>query len=223
MTIFIIIIGIIILLDVLTFLVKATGNASNFMWYLCRPFWGILGNGVYQNISMFIGLISFVPYLQVVGFLPAALLALLKSAETGQNFWWLLLLVLIVYLVVQVLQDTIFTPRIMGKIMGLPPAIILLSLSVWGYALGIIGLILALPVTTLAISYYKRYVVGDSDILDDKLDPETIAVALVHECVEALGYGTLCACCLHLISELNHKAAQCLEFLRVGLVVDTIG
>ena len=57
MTIISIIIGIIILLDVLTFLVKATGNASNVMWYLCRPFWGILGNGVYQNISMFIGLI----------------------------------------------------------------------------------------------------------------------------------------------------------------------
>ena len=53
MTIISIIIGIIILLDVLTFLVKATGNASNFMWYLCRP----LGNGVYQNISMFIGLL----------------------------------------------------------------------------------------------------------------------------------------------------------------------
>ena len=57
MTILSIIIGIIILLDVLTFLVKATGNASNFMWYLCRPLWGILGNGVYQNISMFIGLL----------------------------------------------------------------------------------------------------------------------------------------------------------------------
>lgn len=57
MTIFSIIIGIIILLDVLTFLVKATGNASNFMWYLYRPLWGILGNGVYQNISMFIGLL----------------------------------------------------------------------------------------------------------------------------------------------------------------------
>ena len=95
------------------------------------------------GLGCLIGVISFVPYLQVVGFLPAGLLALLKAAETGENFWWLLLLVLAVYLVVQILQDTIFTPRIMGKIMGLPPAIILLSLSVWGYALGIIGLIIA--------------------------------------------------------------------------------
>lgn len=114
-------------------------------------------------LGCFIGVISFVPYLQVVGFVPAALLALLQAYETGENFWWLLCLVVIVYVVVQILQDTIFTPRIMGKIMGLPPAIILLSLSVWGYAFGIIGLIIALPVTTLAISYYRRYVVGEEE------------------------------------------------------------
>ena len=57
-----------------------------------------------------------------------------------------------VYIVVQVLQDTIVTPHVMGKIMGLSPAVILLSLSVWGYILGIVGLIIALPVTTLMIS-----------------------------------------------------------------------
>lgn len=137
----------------------------------------IIGFPMPIGLGCLIGVISFVPYLQVIGFVPAALLALLKATETGENFWWLLLLVLIVYLVVQVLQDTIFTPRIMGKIMGLPPAIILLSLSVWGYALGIIGLIIALPVTTLIISYYKRYVVGNGNISNvAALDDETIEV-----------------------------------------------
>lgn len=112
-------------------------------------------------LGCFIGLISFVPYVQVVGILPATVLALLKAAYTGENFWWLMGGVILVYLVVQILQDIYFTPKIMGKIMGLPPAVILLSLSVWGYMLGIIGLIIALPVTTLAISYYKRYVVPE--------------------------------------------------------------
>lgn len=126
-------------------------------------------------LGCFIGVISFVPYLQVVGMLPATVLALLKAAETGQNFWVIIGLVLLVYVVVQILQDTIFTPRIMGKIMGLPPAIILLVLSVWGYALGIAGLILALPVTTLAISYYRHYVVGDDDV-NTPPDAEAIAI-----------------------------------------------
>lgn len=57
MTIISIILGVIVLLDLATFLFQAMGNASNFMWYLCRPLWGILGHGVYQTISMFIGLL----------------------------------------------------------------------------------------------------------------------------------------------------------------------
>lgn len=136
----------------------------------------VIGFPMPIGLGCLIGVISFVPYLQVVGFLPAGLLALLKAAETGENFWWLLLLVLAVYLVVQILQDTIFTPRIMGKIMGLPPAIILLSLSVWGYALGIIGLIIALPVTTLMISYYRRYVVGTTQMDPTNLSSEDVEV-----------------------------------------------
>lgn len=136
----------------------------------------IIGFPLPVALGCLIGAISFVPYLQVLGILPAALLALLKAVESGQNFWWLLGLVIIVYIVVQILQDTIFTPRIMGHIMGLPPAIILLSLSVWGYAFGIVGLILALPVTTLAISYYKRYVVGEEDITDNRPDPAAVEV-----------------------------------------------
>lgn len=47
----------------------------------------------------------------------------------------------------------------MGKAMGLNPALILLSLSVWGTLLGFIGLIIALPLTTLMLSYYDRYII----------------------------------------------------------------
>jgi predicted PurR-regulated permease PerM len=46
----------------------------------------------------------------------------------------------------------------MGKAMGLNPAIILLSLSVWGTLLGFIGLIIALPLTTLLMAYYDNYI-----------------------------------------------------------------
>lgn len=113
------------------------------------------------GLGCFIGLISFIPYVQVVGILPAIVLALLKAAETGANFWWLMGGVLLVYIVVQIIQDVFVTPKVMGKIMGLSPAIILLSLSIWGYMLGILGLIIALPVTTLVFTYYKRYVVKD--------------------------------------------------------------
>lgn len=125
-------------------------------------FW-IIDFPIPVGLGCFIGLISFVPYLQVVGFIPALFLALLRAADTGQSFWLLFGGVFLVYIVVQVLQDTIVTPHVMGKIMGLSPAVILLSLSVWGYILGIVGLIIALPVTTLMISYYRRYVIGPTE------------------------------------------------------------
>jgi predicted PurR-regulated permease PerM len=51
----------------------------------------------------------------------------------------------------------------MGSAMGLNPAVLLLSLSVWGALLGFIGLIIALPLTTIIIAYYKRYVTKDDE------------------------------------------------------------
>lgn len=126
----------------------------------------IIGFPMPVGLGVFIGLISFIPYVQLLGFFPATVLAILCSVDTGRNFWMLMLGVIAVYCIVQVLQDSIITPHIMGKILGLRPAVVLLSLTVWGYLLGIIGLIIALPLTQILISYYRHYVV------DDPLDSE---------------------------------------------------
>ena len=78
-------------------------------------------------------------------------------------------------LVVQTLQDAVITPKVMGHVTGLNAAVILLSLSIWGTLLGFIGLIIALPLTTLLISYYKRYVLKENEDLgipDKPLDSE---------------------------------------------------
>ena len=110
------------------------------------------------GLGLFIGLLNIVPYLQIIGFIPTILLALLKAADTGESFWWTLGLALVVFAVVQAIQDMILVPKIMGKITGLNPAIILLSLSIWGSLMGMLGMIIALPGTTLLLSYYQRYI-----------------------------------------------------------------
>lgn len=115
-------------------------------------------------LGLFIGLLNLVPYLQTLGFIPTIVLALLKAHDTGENFWAILFAALVVFAVVQAIQDLILTPRIMGKVTGLNAAVILLSLSVWGSLLGFIGLIIALPLTTLMISYYKRYVLEEGSV-----------------------------------------------------------
>ncbi|MFB6343960.1 AI-2E family transporter [Saccharicrinis sp. FJH2] len=113
--------------------------------------------------GIFVGLLNLIPYLQIISIVPATLLVLLKSLETGQPVWIVALAVLIVYAVVQSFQDGFLVPKIMGKRMGLNPAIILLSLSIWGALLGIVGMIIALPFTTLLISYYKRFILYEDE------------------------------------------------------------
>lgn len=112
-------------------------------------------------LGLFIGLLNMVPYLQLVGFIPTILLCLVSASETGTNFWLLFGACILVFIVVQLIEDIFIVPRVMGKVTGLNPAIILLSLSIWGTLLGFVGMIIALPLTTLFLSYYELYVIGD--------------------------------------------------------------
>ena len=115
------------------------------------------------GLGIMIGIMDLVPYLHTFALIPTVLLALLKSADTGQNFWVILAMALAVFIIVQLICDMVVTPKVMGKAMGLNPAILLLSLSIWGALLGFIGLIIALPTTTLLIAYYQRYVTKEGE------------------------------------------------------------
>lgn len=114
-------------------------------------------------MGLFIGLLNMVPYLQLISLIPTTILCLVSSADAGIDFWPLWCSCMAVYIVVQCIQDLFLTPKIMGKAMGLNPALILLSISVWGTLLGFIGLIIALPLTTLLLAYYNRYIDSRND------------------------------------------------------------
>lgn len=129
------------------------------------------------GLGLFIGLLNMVPYLQIIGFIPTILLAILKASDTGGNFWIIMGGALAVFAVVQIIQDGYLVPKIMGKITGLNPAIILLSLSIWGSLMGLIGMIIALPLTTLLLSYYQRFIINREKIfkeieMEEKTDKE---------------------------------------------------
>ena len=132
----------------------------------------IIGFPMAIGLGILIGILDLVPYLHTFALVPTALLAMLKAADTGQNFWIIFGLAVLVFIVVQIICDMIVTPKIMGKAMGLNPAILLLSLSVWGALLGFIGLIVALPLTTLLMAYWQRYVTKEykNTELEEKKD-----------------------------------------------------
>lgn len=115
------------------------------------------------GLGIMIGIMNLVPYLHTFALIPTAILALLKAADTGQNFWIIFGSAFLVFAVVQVISDMVVTPKVMGKAMGLNPAILLLSLSVWGSLFGFIGLIIALPLTTLIMAYWQRYVTKEHE------------------------------------------------------------
>ena len=114
-------------------------------------------------LGMFIGLLNMVPYLQLISIVPTTLLCVVYSMDSQVEFWNIWGACIVVYIVVQCIQDLILTPRIMGKAMGLNPAIILLSISVWGTLLGFVGFIIALPLTTLLLAYYDQYISNRED------------------------------------------------------------
>ena len=123
----------------------------------------IIGLPMGIGIGLFIGVLNLVPYMQALGIPPCILLGLIQSAETGRPVWVVMLCIAAVFIIVQSIQDMVLVPKIMGDVTGMGPAWILLSLSIWGSLLGFVGMIIALPVTTLFISYYKRFVLHMTD------------------------------------------------------------
>ncbi len=118
----------------------------------------IIGLPMAVPFGLFIGLLSMVPYLAVVALIPAIFFAGLRAIEGDASFAGSVLLTLLVFVVVQLIQDTLITPRVMGKATGLRPIAILLGVFIWGKLLGFMGILLSIPLTCLGIAYYRRYI-----------------------------------------------------------------
>jgi len=120
----------------------------------------IIGLPLSIAFGLFVGFLNMIPYMQAFALIPAIMLGAIKAAEYNQNFFLVLISVLAVFAIIQIIEELILTPKIMGNATGLHPAVILLSLSIWGSLFGVVGMIIALPMTTLIISYYERFVIA---------------------------------------------------------------
>lgn len=123
--------------------------------FYCVGFY-IVGLPMAIVMGVIVGILYMIPYFQYITIIPVIIIAFIYSLDGSTDFWVLLGKCALVYVVSQSICDYILTPKIMGKTLGLNPAIILLSLSIWGTLLGIIGMIIALPLTTLCLAYYKK-------------------------------------------------------------------
>jgi len=117
----------------------------------------IIGFPMGIAFGLFIGILNMVPYLQVASMPVAFFLGIVYSLDTGIPFWEVLLIIAAIYLVVQIIEDMLIIPKIVGTEVNLPPVLILLSISVWGKLLGFIGLVCAIPFTCIVIAIFQEY------------------------------------------------------------------
>lgn len=117
----------------------------------------IIGLPLAIIVGLIIGLMNMVPYLSLAGVPIALFLGIIQAISLNESIVMYSSVIIVVFIVVQLIQDLILTPKILGKTTGLSPVFILLSLSIWGKILGILGLLLAIPMTCLVLASYRRY------------------------------------------------------------------
>src|SRR6185312_13753992 len=113
------------------------------------------------NFAPLIGLLvvplTMIPYLGIViCWIPAVIIA---AAQWGD--WWMPFWVTIIFIVVQNLEGLFYAPRIVGNSVGLHPMTVIVSIFLWGLLIGgLLGPILAVPLTATAKVLLARYVWG---------------------------------------------------------------
>lgn len=103
-------------------------------------------------LGLFVGLMSFIPYLgPILGFIPALILA-----WTTHHHWAFLLGVVGVWAMIQILESLVFQPKILGDKLRIHPLLIIVSFFFWGLILGVFGIVLAVPLTAIVQIIWRR-------------------------------------------------------------------
>ncbi|WP_122050128.1 AI-2E family transporter [Asaia bogorensis] len=129
---------------------------------------GFLGVPLAMALGVVAGLCNFIPYIgAILGAIPAVLIALSQGTRTG-------LMVAGLYCVIQFLEGNVLAPLIQRHAVHMPPALAILSQTVFGTILGVPGLILASPLTAALLAIGDK---GTAPLADDMRTGETMGDA----------------------------------------------
>jgi predicted PurR-regulated permease PerM len=99
-------------------------------------------------LGMLTGILNLIPY---VGFYTSLVFAIIAAFLTGDPVVLRVLSVVLLYVAVNFIETTVWSPKIVGSKIGLHPVVMILSFVVFGYFLGFVGLIVAIPATALLV------------------------------------------------------------------------
>lgn len=115
--------------------------------------WGI-GVRYALVLGIMTAVLNFIPYLGLVtSLVVASIVALLSGGAVAGKVAGVVLL----YLSQKLLEATVLAPKIIGAQVGLHPVVLILCLMVFGYFLGFIGLLIAVPATALLLLAWEQW------------------------------------------------------------------
>lgn len=120
-------------------------------------------------LTIIIIILSYIPYLQYLTLIPIMIGCLVLSIENDHSFLLYFGIIIGIFVLASIIEELILTPKIMEKNIGMNPVIIILTISIWEYLLGLQGVLIGVPITSLIIIYFKRFVLNSyQEVLQNK-------------------------------------------------------
>jgi predicted PurR-regulated permease PerM len=136
----------------------------------------LLGLNFAPLIGLLVIILTMIPYIGIViCWVPAVLIAAFQWGNFWGPFW-----VTVIFIVIQNLEGMFYAPKIVGQSVGLHPMTVIVSIFVWGLLIGgLLGPILAVPLTATIKVLLTRYVWGPS--MRERIRAQVDSVPVVRE------------------------------------------
>jgi predicted PurR-regulated permease PerM len=136
----------------------------------------LLGLNFAPLIGLLVVILTMIPYIGIViCWVPAVLIAAFQWGNFWGPFW-----VTVIFIVIQNLEGMFYAPKIVGQSVGLHPMTVIVSIFVWGLLIGgLLGPILAVPLTATIKVLLTRYVWGPS--MRERIRAQVEKVPVVRE------------------------------------------
>lgn len=109
------------------------------------------------------GIASFVPYVGLIVSVAVTLVVTLFGDLIGQRIFF----VAIMYVAVKIFEDFFLVPNIIGKQVGLNPIVLILSITLFGHFFGLLGIIVAVPISAVLVTLFTRRFLDEPPLPSD--------------------------------------------------------
>lgn len=123
---------------------------------ICIITFSIIGIPGAIVLGVLSGVLCYASHFHYYALLPLSLSCWVLSVENDQSFFLYFGLITAVFIIISILEELVFFPKIMKGVSSMNPAIMMLSFCVFNYLFGTIGILIALPVTAVLLLYSDK-------------------------------------------------------------------